>query len=234
MSLDMNKHTFKGHKTLLGSRYVTYGEVTLAHRDEIYTKSTNGFDWGNSSKGAMQLAFSILYQLSDKETAELYAPKYTKEVVKKFNARNWKLSAFDVAQWIRKNKAEDLKKEEPQTEKKELKPEPEIDKTPLIKNANNIEKTKTSKAKPNMVLVTKPKRKKRKNNVVKDVCKELNITQKQLAEILEVPEGTVSSWAVKNEIPRLGKKAIEFYTLSSKNQKIVDSYRDFMHLLHAS
>jgi hypothetical protein len=63
---------------------------------------------------------------------------------------------------------------------------------------------------------------------------ELGITQKTLAEILEVPEGTVSSWAVKNEIPRLGKKAIEFYKLSTKNQKIVDSYKDFMHLLEAS
>ena len=52
-----------------------------------------------------------------------------------------------------------------------------------------------------------------KTNVVKEICKELNITQKNLAEILEVPEGTVSSWAVKNEIPRLGKKAIEFYEM---------------------
>ena len=74
----------------------------------------------------------------------------------------------------------------------------------------------------------------RKANIVKTICKELEITQKQLAEILEVPEGTVSSWAVKNEIPRLGKKAIEFYTISIKNQKIIDSYKDFMHLLQAS
>jgi len=87
-----------------------------------------------------------------------------------------------------------------------------------------------------MTLVTKPKRqsKPRKANIVKTICKELEITQKQLAEILEVPEGTVSSWAVKNEIPRLGKKAIEFYTISVKNQKIVDSYKDFIHLLQAS
>lgn len=76
--------------------------------------------------------------------------------------------------------------------------------------------------------------KKVKSNVVKDVCKELKITQKTLAEILEVPEGTVSSWAVKNEIPRLGKKAIEFYILSVKNQKIVDSYRSFKELLEVS
>ena len=73
--------------------------------------------------------------------------------------------------------------------------------------------------------------KKTKENIVKKICKELQITQKNLAEILEVPEGTVSSWAVKNELPRLGKKAIEFYMLSVKNQKIIDSYKNFANLL---
>lgn len=38
--------------------------------------------------------------------------------------------------------------------------------------------------------------------MVKDICKELSIIQKNLLEVLE---GTVSSWAVKNKIPRLGK-----------------------------
>ncbi len=76
--------------------------------------------------------------------------------------------------------------------------------------------------------------KKQKSNIIKDICKELGITQKTLAKILEVPEGTVSSWAVKNEIPRLGKKAIEFYMLNVKNQKIVDSYRNFKELIENS
>ena len=70
--------------------------------------------------------------------------------------------------------------------------------------------------------------------MVKEVCQELGITQKQLAEILEVPEGTVSSWAVKDEIPRLGKKAIEFYIKNQKNQKIVDSYKSFIELLQSA
>lgn len=78
------------------------------------------------------------------------------------------------------------------------------------------------------------KSKKAKTNVVKDVCLELSITQKNLAEILEVPEGTVSSWAVKNEIPRLGKKAIEFYILNRKNQEVVDSYKNFVKLLKSA
>ena len=69
-------------------------------------------------------------------------------------------------------------------------------------------------------------------NVVKSLCKELGITQKKLAEILEVPEGTVSSWAVKNEIPRLGKKAIEFYIASKKHEAIVEKFRDIIRLVN--
>lgn len=197
--MTMNKHTFKGHKTLLGSRYVTYGELELPLRYELFTKSNNGFDWGHNGPASMQLAFSILYQVSDQETATLNVLKFTQEIIKRLNSKNWKLSAHDVMQWLNE-KGEQVKIKEPK-----------------------------------LKLVNAPKKAtKQKNNIVKNICKELNITQKQLAQILEVPEGTVSSWAVKDEIPRLGKKAIEFYTQSTKNQKIVDSYKDFMHLLKAS
>ena len=68
-------------------------------------------------------------------------------------------------------------------------------------------------------------------NVVKQACKELNITQKKLAEILEVPEGTVSSWAVRNELPRLAKKAIEFYTEKQNNERIVKQFKDLIALV---
>ena len=202
MALTMNKHTFKGHKTLLGSKYVTYGEVELPLRYDIYPKSDKGFDWGHNGPASMQLAFSILYQLSDAETAELNVIKFTQEVIKQFDSRDWRLSSFDAIEWL------------------------------------NTHGEKPKEKESELVLVsplrTKEKKKKNKNNVVKAICQELHITQKQLAEILEVPEGTVSSWAVKNEIPRLGKKAIEFYTQKTKNQKIVDSYKDFIDLLQAS
>jgi len=199
MAVSMNNHVFKGHKTLLGSKYVTYGEVELPLRYDIFSKSSDGFDWGHNGPASMQLAFSMLYQLSNKETASKHAVKFTKDVVKKLNSRDWIVSAIDVIEWLGAN--------EEKVEDKE----------------------------PELTLVSTPRKKsKKKTNVVKSVCSELGITQKHLAQILEVPEGTVSSWAVKNEIPRLGKKAIEFYTVSTKNQKIVDSYKDFIHLLQAS
>ncbi|WP_242689853.1 DUF6166 domain-containing protein [Sulfurimonas aquatica] len=194
----MNNHVFKGHRALLGSKYVTYGELELPTRYELFAKSQHGFDWGNGGKASVQLAFSILFQVSNPELAEKYAEKFTADIVKNLNSRDWILSASEVLKWI----------------------------------DTNCEKQVMQKLEPLKKAVKKPK--KQKSNVVKDVCKELNITQKNLAEILEVPEGTVSSWAVKNEIPRLGKKAIEFYILNVRNQKIVDSYRSFKNLLEAS
>jgi len=203
MAINMNNHVFKGHRALLGTRYVTYGEVELPIRYEIFQKSSSGFDWGNGGNASTQLAFSILHQLTNEDLATEYATLFTNDVVRTLNSRDWVLSAVDVLEWIDKNCAQTVQE--------------------VI--APKMEKLKPIKTK---------KSKKSKTNVVKEICKELNITQKNLAEILEVPEGTVSSWAVKNEIPRLGKKAIEFYMQNTKNQKIVDSYRSFMQLLDAS
>lgn len=195
-----NNHVFKGHKALLGSRYVTYGEVELELKYNLYAKSKTGFDWGNSSPASVQLAFSILHQLSDIEFASQHSSIFCDEIIKKLSTRDWILKASDVIKWIDKNSTiDEIKKPKP------------------------------------MDLVRPPrKRKKVKANVIKSICMELSITQKNLAKILEVPEGTVSSWAVKNEIPRLGKKAIEFYILSQKNQEVVDSYKNFVKLLQSA
>ncbi|WP_428739646.1 DUF6166 domain-containing protein [Sulfurimonas sp.] len=195
MAIVMNNHVFKGHRTLLGSKFVTYGELELPTRYDLYPTSESGFEWGNSSKGANQLAFSILCQLSNEEVAKECVISFTNDIVRTLNNRDWILSASEVLKWIEAN-CQSFVRETPSTP------------------ASTIKKQSKSKS-----------------NVVKKVCKELGITQKQLAEVLEVPEGTVSSWAVKNEIPRLGKKAIEFYMQNQKNQKIVDSYKQFINLL---
>lgn len=196
MAIIINNHVFKGHKALLGHRYVTYAEIELPTRYDKFASSKSGFDWGSKSSGSKQLAFAMLYKLTNEEYAKKYTLKFTDEVVKTLNSRDWSLDAVDVYNWVEKNNEEKL-----------FKP-----KTTTIKKITPVKKT----------------------NVVKDVCKELGITQKTLAKILEIPEGTVSSWAVKNEIPRLGKKAIEFYILSVKNQKIIDSYKDFAKLLDSA
>jgi len=200
MAMIFNNHAFKGHRTLLGSKFVTYGEVELPTRVELYPKSKSGFDWGNGRKASNQLAFAMLYQLGKHEIAFKYAEKFTNDIIKSLNSRDWVLNAAEVLKWIDEN-----------CELAEEKKDSEV----------TVHKIPTKKTK------------KVKTNVVKSICKELDITQKNLAEILEVPEGTVSSWAVKNEIPRLGKKAIEFYIENRKNKKIVDSYKNFINLLQS-
>lgn len=216
MALIRNNHAFKGHRTLLGTRYVTYGELELPNRYELFALSKGGFDWGHTGAGAQQLAFSMLYQLTNEEFAKNNASIFTTDVVSKFNNRDWVLTASDVMKWVSKNTQYNVEKEE-------------------VKQQERPKETAEEKEAANDMLVVKSqigqKRAKPKSNVVKDICNDLQITQKELANILEVPEGTVSSWAVKNEIPRLGKKAIEFYTQNQKNQQIIDSYKSFVKLL---
>jgi len=196
-------HVFKGHKTLLGNRYVTYAEVELPLKYELFKKSKDGFDWGNSNSSSMQLAFSVLHQLSDNEFAQNHASEFCNDIIKGLASRDWILNSTDIINWI--------------------------------KNIPEGEEVLRAKAQSTRVTQPDPKAfKKIKRNIVKDICKELHITQKNLSEILEVPEGTVSSWAVKNEIPRLGKKAIEFYIQNRRNQEVVDSYKNFVKLLQTA
>lgn len=183
----LNHHVFKGHKTLLGNRYVTYGELELDPRLNIFNHSRDGFDWGYTGSAPLQLAFAILCEIGDVDFAKQYKSDFAKDVVSQLKGRDWVLEAADVLEWI---------------------------------NAKSP------------APATKTKKDKKKNNVVKTICKELNITQKQLAHILEVPEGTVSSWAVKNEIPRLGRKAIEFYMLNQKNEAIVRKFKELLKLVN--
>ncbi len=212
MGNNRNNYAFKGHRALLGSRFVTYAELELPLRYDLHSESDNGFDWGHAGPSSKQLAFSILFQLSNQEFAQENFLSFTDDIVAKLNTRDWILPAADVVNWIREHSDVEIEEEksyEPQNRS-------------LLQAQKNIRKSKSkSKSKP-------------KINVVKEVCNELHITQKNLAKILEIPEGTVSSWAVKNEIPRLGKKAIEFYIEKQKKQHIIDSYKSFVKLLNVS
>jgi transcriptional regulator with XRE-family HTH domain len=70
------------------------------------------------------------------------------------------------------------------------------------------------------------------NNIVKRVCKELGVTQKELAEVIGVSEGTVNRWASKPE--EITVQANNTFNLILENielkQKIV-KYEDFFKLL---
>ncbi|ABS43679.1 XRE family transcriptional regulator [Campylobacter jejuni] len=58
-----------------------------------------------------------------------------------------------------------------------------------------------------------------KENIVKEVCKELNITQAELGRQLDVPASTINTWAT-TKIPKMAELAlnllIENKTLKEK------------------
>lgn len=61
-------------------------------------------------------------------------------------------------------------------------------------------------------------------NIIKKVCSELGITQKELAEKLGSHLTTVQKWIASNELPSMAQKSIELLQenmlLKSKVQKI--------------
>ena len=59
-------------------------------------------------------------------------------------------------------------------------------------------------------------------NIVKRTCKELGITQKELAERLEVPQPTMARWAT-GEVPEQSKKLLELFL---ENTKLKEDLRD--------
>ena len=59
-------------------------------------------------------------------------------------------------------------------------------------------------------------------NIVKKVCKELGITQKELAEMLDIPAGTISRWASTDEIPKTARIALELLLENKKLKEKVN------------
>ena len=90
----------------------------------------------------------------------------------------------------------------------------EIEKTMLdtLEKEANIGKIKADleEAKANRVYNSYKKRQKQEqdlqeamdDNIVKRVCKELGITQRELAERMDIPESTIARWK-NGDIPRL-------------------------------
>ena len=65
-------------------------------------------------------------------------------------------------------------------------------------------------------------------NIVKKVCKELGITQKELAERLGVPQPTFARWA-SGDIPEHAKKLVMLYLenmqLKQKLKKVTNALK---------
>lgn len=68
-------------------------------------------------------------------------------------------------------------------------------------------------------------------NIVKRACKELGITQKELAEMLDVPATTVSGWAT-NQIPRMAQLALELLLENKALKSDMETLKKAHEILH--
>lgn len=68
-----------------------------------------------------------------------------------------------------------------------------------------------------------------KENIVKRACKELGITQKELAEKLGVDDGTVRKWASEaTKTPEWAEKFITLILEHDKNKKGIEHFKNFL------
>jgi len=61
--------------------------------------------------------------------------------------------------------------------------------------------------------------KRSEENLVKKTCRELGITQKELAEKIDIPHGTVNRWASTNDIPKMTILALKLILENNKLKK---------------
>jgi len=59
-------------------------------------------------------------------------------------------------------------------------------------------------------------------NLVKKVCREFNVNQKELADMLDIPHSTVGRWTSTGNIPRTAKLALELLLENKKLRKQVE------------
>ena len=69
--------------------------------------------------------------------------------------------------------------------------------------------------------------KRSEENLVKKTCRELGITQRELAEKTKFKEQTIRNWSSKGEIPEYGKAFLLTLLELKQHKEIVLSYRNF-------
>jgi len=69
------------------------------------------------------------------------------------------------------------------------------------------------------------------DNIVKKVCKELGITQKELAERLGTHLTTVQKWAGAKEIPNNAKKCLDLLVENYKLKEKLNKFQTAFNLI---
>ncbi len=69
------------------------------------------------------------------------------------------------------------------------------------------------------------------NNIIKQTCKELGITQKELAEKIGVHEVTVRGWSSKGDIPLNTINHLNLLKLYNKEVIFKNKFKELLNLL---
>ncbi|MEN4052884.1 MULTISPECIES: DUF6166 domain-containing protein [Sulfurimonas] len=244
MAENLKGKYFVGSRGFYGTNSVKYQniEIEVTKYNHDYANPVTSFDWGNTKKGANLLASAILNTIASPTVARVYANKYTQNVIQNLREDEWKMEAIEVARWINNNtdytieldeesekKAEEeeakRKQEEIEKEKRRIKREEEFQKQ-IQEKLKKRSKNEAQK-KQNVEIAI--------NNVVDTLCGELEIKRETLAKILDVPMDTINNWRLENEMPKLARKAIEFYkagvTFKEKNSKLKIELKKFQEQL---
>jgi transcriptional regulator with XRE-family HTH domain len=67
-------------------------------------------------------------------------------------------------------------------------------------------------------------------NLVKKTCKELGITQKELAEKMGVNAITPSQWITKKNIPQWAENFMNLIIENNKNKEIADTFKNLLEI----
>jgi len=68
-------------------------------------------------------------------------------------------------------------------------------------------------------------------NIVKKTCKELGITQKELASLMGVNDGTPAQWSSKGDIPDMAKNFMNILIENHSNKKTLDKVTTALKIL---
>lgn len=80
------------------------------------------------------------------------------------------------------------------------------------------------------IVKTKERSKMAEENIVKRVCKELNITQAELGRQLDIPASTINTWA-SGKIPKMAEVALTLMLENKQQKEILEAIkkaRDFI------
>jgi len=223
MSQNLNINEFVASRGMYGTNSVRYKgmEIEVIKYNNDYTNPVTSFDWGNSEKGSVLLAYAILNIIATPTIARVYANKYTLEVIQKLNSDEWKMKAIEVAHWVNNNT--NYKIDIGQTNSQE----------PLNQEAIEKEQRKVQREAEFQKQIEEKLKNRTKNSInsIDEFCEELHLSQEILAKILDVSMEILIQWQEKNEIPKFALKALEFYKagvrLKEQNTKLKIELQQF-------